>query len=134
MKYSTKDIDQLGLLYEMVNKSDRISDKDRHRITNVVTKHGLDGNGRFETVGEAISALSQALDSMGYSLDMVSDHEIASAHHRPGSKGRNLFTFRRKNLSGDPYMEEPTIENSRISFNWEDLGRGTGFEVVAYAS
>jgi len=134
MKYSTKDINQLGLLYEMVGQSDRISEKDRHRITNVVTKHGLDGNGRFETVGKAISALVWALDEMGYSLDPVSDHEIPTAHHRPGSKGRNLFTFRRKNLSGDPYTEEPTIENSRISFNWENLGQDRGIEVVAYAS
>ena len=134
MTYSKKDIDNLGVLYEMVGKSDRISDKDRHRITNVVTKHGLDGNGRFETVGQAISALAEALNEMGFELDMVSDHNIASAHHRPGSKGSNMLSFRRKNLSGDPYEEEPTIENSRISFNWEDLGRGTGFEVVAYAS
>ncbi len=134
MKYSAKDINQLGLLYEMVGKSDRISDKDRHRITNVVTKHGLDGNGRFQTVGEALRALTDALDEMGFDLDMVSDHNIAQAHHQPGSKGSNMLSFRRKNLSGDPYMEEPTIENSVISFNWEDVNKDGRFEVVAYAS
>ena len=133
MKYTQKDIDSIGMLYEMVGKSDRISDKDRHRITNVVTKHGLDGNGRFETVGQALSSLNKALSELGYDLDMVSDHNIASAHHTPGSKGSNLLTFRRKNLSGDPFEEEPEIENSRISFNWENLG-DSGFEVVAYAS
>jgi hypothetical protein len=134
MKYSFEDIDKIGLIYEMVGKSDRISDKDRHRITNVVTKYGLDGNGRFETVGEALRALTDALDEMGFVLDMVSDHSIAQAHHQPGSKGRNMLSFRRKNLSGDPYTEEPTIENSRISFNWEDVNKDGKFEVVAYAS
>lgn len=118
----------------MVNKSDRISDKDRHRITNVVTKYGLDGNGRFQTIGEALRALTDALDEMGFDLDMVSDHSIAQAHHQPGSKGSNMLSFRRKNLSGDPYSEEPTIENSRISFNWEDVNSDGLFEVVAYAS
>lgn len=134
MKISEKDAQNIGLLYEMV-MADRITAKDRHRITNVVTKFGLDGNGRFNTVGEALNALTKALDSLGYSLDMVSgDHEIAQAHHQPGSKGSRLLPFRRKNLSGDPYTEEPTIENSRISFNWEDLNRDGRFEVVAYAS
>lgn len=129
-----RDNENLAMLYEMVGKSDRISDKDRHRITNVVTNYGLDGNGRFETVGKALHALTQALDSLGYSLDAVTGNSnIASAHHTPGAKGNELLTFRRKNLSGDPYTEEPTIDNSRISFNWENLGR-PGIEVVAYAS
>jgi len=39
-----RDNANMGMLYEMVGKSDRISPKDRHRITNVVTKNGLDGN------------------------------------------------------------------------------------------
>jgi len=131
----TKDNASMAMLFEeAIQKSDRITDKDRHRITNVVTQHGLDGNGRFQTVGQALNALTQALDGLGYSLDAVTgNHAIASAHHTPGAKGNESLTFRRKNLSGDPYTEEPEIENSRISFNWENLGR-PGIEVVAYAS
>ena len=129
-----KDTITLSLLYENLQNDSFIDDKERSKITQAMMEHGLDGNGRFETVGKGISALAQALDSFGYSLDMVSDHEISSAHHTPGSKGSRMLSYRRKNVTDDPYHENETIENSRISFNWDDLGRGTGFEIVAYAS
>jgi hypothetical protein len=126
---------ELGMLYEsMMRGSDTITDRDRQSITQALTEVGLDGNGRFETVGRAISKLTEALDNLGFSLDTVTDHEIPSAHYRENSKGSLLLPFRRKNQSEDPFLEEPMIENSLISFNWENLGRGTGIEVVAYAS
>lgn len=128
-------IQELGMLYENVLKKNLIDNSERQQITAAITDVGLDGNGRFQTVGQGINTLAGVLDDLGYSLDMVSnDIEVAQAHHTPGSKGQRLLSFRRKNLSEDPFNEEPEIENSRISFNWEDLGRGVGFEIVAYAS
>ena len=133
---------ELGMLYEsMMRGEDTITDRDRQAITQALTEVGLDGNGRFPTVGRAINKLAEVLDDLGYSLDPVFDDRISKAHYgtpeNGGFKGQNLLTFRRKNESGDPFNEEPEIENSRISFNWENLG-GTGedasFEVVAYAS
>ena len=129
-----KDSQSLSLLYENLDNDSYIDDRTRSKITQAMMDHGLDGNGRFETVGKGISALAQALDLVGFSLDMVSDHEISSAHHSQGSKGSRMLSYRLKNVSDDPYHENPEVENSRISFNWEDLGRGTGFEIVAYAS
>ncbi len=135
------DMANLGMLYEATStKDDMITDRERQMITNAITKAGLDGNGRFPTVGRAINKLTEVLDNLGYSLDAVYDERIPKAHyakHSGGFKGQNLLTFRKKNMSEDPFNEEPEIENSRISFNWENLG-GTGedaaFEVVAYAS
>jgi hypothetical protein len=133
---------ELGMLYEnMMRGADAITDRDRQAITQGLTQAGLDGNGRFPTVGVAINKLAEVLDNLSYSLDPVFDHNIPKAHYgtpeNGGYKGQNLLTFRRKNMSEDPFNEEPEIENSRISFNWENLG-GTGekaaFEVVAYAS
>lgn len=133
---------ELGMLYEsMMRGEDTITDRDRQAITQALTEVGLDGNGRFPTVGRAINELAEVLDDLGYSLDPVFDERISKAHYgtpeNGGFKGQNLLTFRRKNESEDPFNEEPEIENSRISFNWENLG-GTGedasFEVVAYAS
>jgi hypothetical protein len=128
-------------LRKHVEKKNVIDNQERQRITHGLTQAGLDGNGRFPTVGRAINALAGVLDDLGYSLDPVYDHNIPKAHYAEhesgGFKGQNLLTFRRKNMSEDPFYEEPEIENSRISFNWENLG-GTGedaaFEVVAYAS
>ena len=97
----------------------------------------MDGNGRFESAGQALSKVQEALDQLGFELDMVSnDIEISQAHHHPGMKGSRLINFRRKSMSGDPFDQEPEIENSAISFNFENLGRkeDTSIEVVAYAS
>lgn len=128
------DTRNLSLIYES-NLKNRVSDSERRKITQKFTQYGLDGNGRFETVGQALNKATQALDEMGLELDMVSnDIEVSQGHHHDGTKGQRLLTYRRKSQSGDPYDQEEEISNSRISFNFENLGRGTGIEVVAYAS
>lgn len=127
----------LGMLYEATVNPTMVSDSERHAITDRFTQRGLDGNGRFETVGKALNAVTSALDELGFDLDMVSnDIEVSQAHHHQGMKGQRLIAFRRKSPSGDPFEEGPEIENSRISFNFENLGRngGNDIEVVAYAS
>lgn len=133
-----KDNDMLSMLYEASARPNFISDSERHQITNKFTVYGLDGNSRFETAGQALRALTSALDEVGFDLDMVAgDLDFSKAHHTPGLKANKLLPFRRKSTSGDPFDEEPEIENSRISFNFENLGRNPGgndIEVVAYAS
>jgi len=127
-----RDNDNLSTLYENTYRSDIITPKERRKITSVLTHVGLDGNARFETVGKAISALTQVMSDIGFDVDMVSDHKLAQAHHEPGAKDSLLLPFRRTSASADPFSEEDQIENSRVSFNYEDVGNG--FEVVAYAS
>lgn len=131
---------ELALIYEsdrFGKKKEQVSQKEREAITDALVQNGFDGNGRFESPTKAISIISGVLDGLGYSLDAVmNDVEIPRAHHQPGSKGQKLLTYRRVNLSEDPFNEEPEIENSRIVFAYEDLGRGDQpkFEVIAYAS
>tara|TARA_R110002167_G_scaffold98020_4_gene258324 strand:+ start:7625 stop:8518 length:894 start_codon:yes stop_codon:yes gene_type:complete len=127
-----RDNDNLSALYENTYRSDMITPKERRKISSVFTHVGLDGNGRFETVGKAISAATQVLSDIGFDLDMVSDHKLAQAHHNPGSKDSLLLSYRRTSAGADPFSEEEQIDNSRISFNYTDVGNG--FEVVAYAS
>ena len=133
-----KDNDMLSMLYEASARPNLISDSERHQITNKLTAYGLDGNSRFETAGQALRALTSALDELGFDLDAVTgDLDFSKAHHNPGHKANKLLSFRRKSTDGDPFNEEPEIENSRISFNFENLGRNPGgkdIEVVAYAS
>lgn len=125
-----KDSDALGLIYEqVVGKADRIDNRERQSISSALIKAGLDGNGRFRSVSQAVGVANQALKTVGFDLDMVSGDMIL------GEKGGRMLSFRYSNAEGaDPFSENPEIENSRVSFNWEDLGRDTGFEVVAYAS
>ena len=133
-----KDNELLGMLYEAASNPNRLSDSEKHQITNKLTIYGLDGNARFETAGQALRALTSALDELGFDLDAVTnDVDFSRAHHEPGYKAQKMLSFRRKSMSGDPFDEEPEIENSMISFNFENLGRNPGgkdIEVVAYAS
>lgn len=133
-----KDNELLGMLYEAASNPNRLSDSEKHQITNKLTIYGLDGNARFETAGQALRALTSALDELGFDLDAVTnDVDFSRAHHEPGYKAQKMLSFRRKSMSGDPFDEESEIENSMISFNFENLGRNPGgkdIEVVAYAS
>ena len=131
------DMANLGMLYEASTKEDMITDRERQMITNVLSKAGLDGNGRFETAGKALSIANNALDSIGFDLDGVTnDVDFPRAHHHEGYKAQKLLIFRRKGVMNDPFYQGPEIENSRISFNFENLGRKLPkpIEVVAYAS
>lgn len=106
---------------------------ERRAINNEITKHKeLDGNVKVDSLGKALTVLTNALDKVGYNLDMVTGDILL------GDKGSRLLTFRRKSTSPDPFTEGTEIENSRISFNWEvtstdDAGLKR-YEVVAYAS
>ena len=115
----------------------KISNSERKRIGLAFKKAGLDGNGRFEKKEHGLQAITNALSSLGFQLDMVSADTIM------GDKGNRNLIFRRANSVGDdPFSEKSEIQNSRISFNWERLDGPTHqypnspskFEVLAYAS
>ena len=106
---------------------------ERKAINNEITKHKeLDGNIKVDGLGKAVTVLANALDNVGYTLDMVRGDILL------GDKGSRMLEFRRKSTSTDPFMEGPAIENSRISFNWEVTSTDDSglkrYEVVAYAS
>ena len=106
------------------SKPDKISNSERTKISAAFSKAGVDGNGRFNNASKGISAVSVALDSVGFNLDMVSGDIIL------GDKGNRLLPYRRKTT--DSNIESPEIKNSRIAFNWEKLG--DKFEIQCYAS
>lgn len=81
---------------------------------------------------DAISPLAEALTSVGFTLDMVSGDLLM------GDRGSRQLSFRR--LHPEAFEEHPMIDNSRISFTWEDLGYGRNnaeapsVEIIAYVS
>jgi len=115
----------------------KLTNSERKKIGAAFTKAGLDGNGRFEKKEHGLSAITDALSSLGFELNMVSGDLIM------GDKGQRNLPFRRANDPGaDPFTDKPEIENSRIVFVWERMDGPTfqysnapsKFEILAYAS
>lgn len=113
-----------------------LTSSERNKINAALRKNKLDGTGRFEKVAQALTATTEALDSVGFSLDMVSDHALPTAHNKAGAKDQLMLSFRRKYIGSDSFAEGVQIKNSRISFNYEnlDVKASKPIEVVAYAS
>jgi len=118
-------------------RADKLSNSERRKIHDAFKKAGLDGNGRFEKKEHGLAAVTQALSTLGFQLDMVSGDMIM------GDKGMRNFVFRRANDPGqDAFTEKPEITNSRIVFNWERMDGPTHqypnsphvFEILVYAS
>lgn len=115
-----------------VARPERLEKKEARAIGTAFAKLGLDGNGRFEKKEHGLHAITRALDTLGFQLDMVTADIIM------GDKGQRNLTFRRKNDEGaDPFTEKPEIINSRIAFIWENLareGQTPRYEILAYAT
>lgn len=89
----------------------------------------LGGVGRFTSLSKAVSALTQALDSQGFTLGMVSGDLLLGEH---GS--RCLEYGPNNNNNGGDFQP---FENSRICFTWENMLPESSFpdklfEVVCY--
>ncbi len=109
-------------------RADKISNGERTKLGKAFTKFGLDGNGRFEKKEHGLQAVSNALQSLGFQLDMVSSDKIM------GDRGSHPLPYRRINDPGqDQFTEKPEIINSRIIFSWELL-EASKFEILVYAS
>lgn len=119
---------------DKMRKNDhKITNNERRDINKKFVNLGLDGNGRFEKKEHGLLAITNALDSLGFILDMVTADRIM------GDSGRiDNLTYRRINDPGaDPFTEKPEIINSRIVFSWYNKsqpGQPTNFEILAYAS
>ena len=114
------------------SESPSINKKERIKITNHI--HGnkiLGGNTKVDSISKGLSEVGNILDSCGFSLDMVTGDMINAP------KGNILLRFRRK--GENPFIEGLEIENSRISFSWENLEATPDgyqfkkrYEIVAY--
>ena len=95
-------------------ESPKLSKKERIKITNQI--HGskmLGGNMKVDSISKGLHEVGNILNSCGYNLEMVTGDMIM------GEKGNILLKFSRK--TDNPFIEGIEIENSRISFAWENL-------------
>ena len=99
---------------DVIVESPTINKKERIKITNHIhSSKMLGGNLKVDSISKGLHEVGNILDSCGYNLEMVTGDMIM------GEKGSILLKFSRK--TDNPFIEGVEIENSRISFSWENL-------------
>ena len=90
----------------------KISPAERRKIAAQIYKFPvLGGNVKVSKPSEALKFIQQALDKVGFQLDMVSGDMLL------GDKGSRLLPYSRTPVN--PTDEGEQVGNSRISFTWE---------------
>lgn len=97
----------------------------RRQANQALIRKGLDGNGRFQKIGQALSTAFRVLGEFGIDPDEVLS---ADRHRAPSGTWPIRLAFSNPNDSFSPVP----IRNSVLHFAWTDLGGK--FEVVAYLS
>lgn len=108
------------------NPAAKLDKQDRAMINESLVRAGLDGNGRFRSVGMALSAASDVLDDYGLEPD-----EVLSAWKFSGPSGHTQIRVAESNRN-DPFSPVP-VENSVLAFSWHQLAEGR-WEAIAYMS
>jgi hypothetical protein len=102
------------LIREVISEvsAGRINASERNKIaTQLRSSPVLQGNEKVHKPSEGIKFIVQALDKVGFQLDMVTGDILL------GDKGQRLLPFSRRSVT--PNQEGEPIQNSRISFSWE---------------
>lgn len=104
----------------------KLDARTKSQATAALIKAGMDGNGRFRTLGEALSRAGDVLAQFGIEWgEVINSHSL----NKPaGSVNVDLA----KTNNEDPFSPAD-IANSRLAFQWYTLDNNQ-FEVVAYLS
>jgi len=107
---------------DLNSENPMLSKKERIKITNHIHNSKiLGGNTKVDSISKGLHELGNVLDGCGFNLEMVTGDMINAP------KGNILIPFRRK--AENPFIEGTEIQNSQISFTWENLEKlEDGFE------
>lgn len=122
-KSSVEDLSQINT----INKKERIKIQNALHKSNV-----LGGNTKVDSISKGLWEVGNALDACGFNLEMVTGDMINAP------KGNILLAFSRKGENS--FVDGVEIENSRISFTWENLEKiekgnfepKKRYEIIAY--
>lgn len=104
----------------------RLVQKTKSAVTGALVRAGLDGNGRFKTLGAALAKAGDVLGQNG-----IEWGEVINSHALQGDRGTLNIDLA---LTNPEDSFSPTaIDNSMLSFQWYLLTGGQ-YEVVAYLS
>jgi hypothetical protein len=109
-------------LAEAVN-SHTLSPKDRKAINAALRKAGMDGNGRFKSIGQAVAKAAEVLNDNGFEWGQVTSADL----FRRENGTQSLIVAKR---TDDPFAPMDVTYTS-LSFQWTLL-RPDVYEVVAY--
>ena len=108
------------------NPSSKLDKQDRAMINESLIRRGFDGNGRFRSIGAALSAAADVLSDYGLEPD-----EVFSAWRFDRPSGNEQIHVAHSNPD-DPFSPVP-VENSVLAFSWYQHGEGK-WEALAYMS
>lgn len=104
----------------------RLDSRVRQQANAALIRKGLDGNGRFRKIGQALAVAFEVLGKFGIEAD-----EVLSAHKFPEAKGRATINLAFQNPD-DPFSPE-SIDNTMLAIQWTEMRPGS-VEVIAYLS
>ena len=108
-------------------RSQRTRRKTQQKVNQDLTKAGLDGNGRFRRIGEAIGAIAKVLGRHGLEEDDVFNVDLFR-----GNDGRRTFAIAYSNPD-DPFSPE-SVGNSMLVIQWHRFEETDQLEVISYLS
>lgn len=125
-------VDRVAVRWMQANG--RISPKIKREFATRAKRLGLDGNGRFRSIGQAMNAIHKALnddyDLGGVTVSMELD-DVPSADLFMGQQGtRQLHLAYR---TEDPFSPRPIV-NSLLVVSWHYFEERDNYEVLAYLS
>lgn len=119
--------DLANVVAHVVTAERKLDRKTQQKVNQDLIKAGLDGNGRFRRVGEALNTIAKVLDRNGLQQD-----DVFSADLFRGDKGNRTFAIAYSNPD-DPFSPE-TVGNSMLVVQWHLFEETGQYEVLAYLS
>lgn len=99
---------------------------DREAVLKDLNKVGMDGNGRFSSIGKALGHISAVLDKHGLEVD-----DVFSADRFREDKGQPTFHLAKTNQAD--LFSPVQVDNSLLVISYTKLSPDR-YEVVAYLS
>lgn len=118
--------DLANVVAHTVTAGRKLDSGTRQKANAALGKAGLDGNGRFRRIGEALNTIAKVLERFGLQQDDVFDANLFR-----GPKGNRTFAIAFANPD-DPFSPE-TVDNSMLVVQWFEHRPGV-LEVLSYLS
>jgi hypothetical protein len=119
--------DLANVVAHVVTAERKLDRTTQQKVNKELIKAGLDGNGRFRKIGEAIAAIAKVFGRHGLEEDDVFNADLFR-----GNDGRRTFGIAYSNAD-DPFSPE-AIGNSMLVIQWHLFEETGQYEVIAYLS
>jgi hypothetical protein len=113
----------------IAQKTNRLDPKTREKINEKLSGAGLDGNGRFDEPGQALTVAFEILDSFS-----IVPGEVVDAFPFTQGSGRRTIYLEFKSTHEDPMMPGVAIANSMLTMTWYKFEELEKYECLVYIS